>query len=61
MIICYTVPYIWHVTHLIIFYFGLFFNPFTPITARKEKKKLEKVKKKKTWRYHRFTYEHQKL
>ena len=25
MIICYTVPEIWHVTHVVIFHFGLFF------------------------------------
>ena len=34
MIICYTVPEIWHVTNVIvIFYFGLFFCPFTPLPA----------------------------
>ena len=44
MIICYTVPEIWHVTNLIvIFHFGLFLPPFTPLTAQKSKfKKMRK-------------------
>ena len=38
MIICYPVPEIWHVMHVIfIFHFGLFFCPFTPLTAQKIK------------------------
>ena len=36
MIICYTVPEIWHMMNIIsIFHFELFFCPFTPMTARK--------------------------
>ena len=38
MIICYTVRYIWHVTHAIfIFHFG-FFLPFYPLPAKKIKR-----------------------
>ena len=36
MIICYTVPEIWHVTDVIIFHFGLFL-PFYLPTAKKIK------------------------
>ena len=47
MIICYTVPEIWHMTDVIvIFHFGLFL-PFYP--------------PKSTWRYHHFTHVYQKL
>ena len=45
MIICYTVPEIWHVTHVIfIFHSGLFFTLFTPLRAHKIKisKKVKK-------------------
>ena len=47
IIICYTVPKIWHV----IFHLGLFFCIFTPLTAP------QKIKKwKNSWWYHRFTW-----
>ena len=46
MIICYTVPEIWCVTDLIvIFHFGLFFCPFTSVTAQKTEIKKKKKKK----------------
>ena len=46
MIICYTIPEIWHMTDVIVtFHFGLFFAPFTPITAQKMKIK-KKTKKR---------------
>ena len=46
MIICYTVPEIWHVMDAIVtFHFGLFFCPFTTVTDR---------------RYHYFTQLYQK-
>ena len=37
MIICYTVPEIWHVKDVIIFHFRHFFCPFTPLTTQKIK------------------------
>ena len=56
MIISYTVPEIWYVTHVIvIFHFVLFFALLQP-----KKKKLKK-KKKITWRYHYFTHVYHKL
>ena len=59
MIICYTVPEIWHVMDAIVtFHFGLFFCPFTSVTAWKMKI-LEKEKN--TWRYHHFAQVYQKL
>ena len=37
MIICYTVPEMWHVTHVIfIFHFGLFFALVPPNSAKNE-------------------------
>ena len=58
MIICYTVPEIWHMMYVIvIFHFGLFFWPFIPLTAQKIK--ISK-KWKNTWRYHHFTQVYQK-
>ena len=59
MVICYTVPEIWHMTDVIvIFHFGLFFalSP-PPLTA--QKMKISK-KWKKHRRYHRFTQVSQK-
>ena len=45
MIICYTVPEIWHVTDAILaFNFGLFFALLTPLTAEKNQN-FEKMKK----------------
>ena len=53
MIICYTVPEIWHVTDLIvIFHFGLFFS-FLP-TNNPKNQNFEKIKKN-TRRYHYST------
>ena len=38
MVICFTIPEIWHVTYVIvIFHFGLFFCAFTPLTSLKMK------------------------
>ena len=51
MIICYTVPEIWHVTHVIIFHFGLFFALLPPTTA--QKMKISK-KWKKCWEISSF-------
>ena len=46
MVICFTIPEIWHVTYVIvIFHFGLFFCAFTPLTSLKMKIK-KKIKKK---------------
>ena len=57
MIICYTVPEIWHVTDVITIFFILgYFLPFYPITAQK----LKSLKNEKnSWRYH-FTQVYQK-
>ena len=59
MIICYTVPEIWHVTDVIVtFHFGLFFTLLAP-------KQLEKSKfyenEKNARRYHQFKDVYQKL
>ena len=44
MIICYTVPELWHVTDVIvIFHFGLFFALLPPYTPKNQN--LEKIKK----------------
>ena len=56
MIICCTVPEIWHVTDVIIFHFGLFFN-LLPANSP-NKKKLTKMTN--YWRYHHFTLVYQK-
>ena len=57
MIICYSVPEIWHVTNVIvIFHFGLFFALIQP-----KKSKFWKKWKKTPWRHHHFTYIYQKL
>ena len=58
MIICYTVPEIWYVAHVIIFHFGPLFALF-PLQQPK-KSKIWKNEKN-YWRYHHFTYVHQKL
>ena len=59
MIICYTVPEIWHVTYVIfIFHFGLF---FALLPSNSSKNKNFKTRKKNTWRYHQFTHGYQKL
>ena len=58
MIICYTVPEIWHVTDVIfIFHIGLFFAPLPP--SQPKKSKFHKNEKN-TWRYHHFTYVYQR-
>ena len=50
MIICYTVPEIWHVTDVIfIFYFGLFFAVLPPVTTKTIK--IFKKWQKEAWRY----------
>ena len=35
VIICFNVPEIWHMDVIVIFHFGLFFCPFTPVIAQK--------------------------
>ena len=58
MIICYTVPEIWHVTDVIlIFHIGLFFAPL--LTSQPKKSKFHKNEKN-TCRYHHFTCVYQK-
>ena len=58
MIICYTVPEIWHVTDVIlIFHIGLFFAPL--LTSQPKKSKFHKNEKN-NWRYHHFTCVYQK-
>ena len=47
MIICYTVPEVWHVTDVIIFCFGSFFLPFYPPNSPKKSKFYKNEKKKK--------------
>ena len=60
MIMCYTVPEVWHVTDVIfIFQFGLFFALLTPLKPWKIK--IKKKKKKLPWRHHHFTHVHHKL
>ena len=59
MIICFTVPEIWHVIHVIIFHFGLPFA-FSPPNCPKNQN-FKKMKKKKSLEYHHFTYVYQKL
>ena len=67
LIICYTVPEIWHATHVVvIFHFELFLLPFwaifcvftsptvQKIKISKKKKKNRKKKKKKKGRYNNF-------
>ena len=52
--ICYAVPWIWHVTDIIvIFHFGLFFALLTP---KQPKKSKFKQNEKSSWRYNHFTY-----
>ena len=59
IIICYTVPEIWHVTHvIIIFHFGLFFALLPPLQT---KIKISKKNEKNYWRYHHFTHVYLKL
>ena len=61
MIICNTVPEIWHVTDVYNCYFSfwaIFFSPFTPLIAQKIK--ISK-KWKSAWRFHHFTHAYQKL
>ena len=56
IIICYTVPEIWHVTDVIIFHFGLFFN----LLPANSPNKKNSQKWKSYWRYHHFTLVYQK-
>ena len=58
MIICYTVPEIWHVTEIsVIFHFWLFFALLPPNLPKKWK--FHKNEKN-TWRFNHFTQLHQK-
>ena len=58
MIICYTVPEIWHLTDVIvIFHFGLFFVLLPPNSP---KNKNFKKNGRNNWRYHNFTQLYQK-
>ena len=53
MVIYYTVPEIWHMTHIIIiFHFGLF---FALLKSKKSNFKKKKERKRKFWRCHHFT------
>ena len=59
MIICHTVPEIWHVTHVIvIFHFGLC---FALLPSNSLKNQNFKTLKKRDWRYHQFTHAYQKF
>ena len=59
MIICHTVPEIWHVTHVIVsFHFGLF---FALLPSNSLKNQNFKTLKKRAWRYHQFTHAYQKF
>ena len=59
MIICYTIPEIWHMTDVtVIFHFGLFFALLPPTSPKNENFKKNE---KKAWRYHHFIHVHQKL
>ena len=58
MIICYTVPEIWHMTDVTIFYFRLFFALLPP--KQPKKSKFQKNEKN-NWGYHHFTQLYQKL
>ena len=65
MIICYAVPEIWHMTHVIlIFHFGLFL-PFYPLPPPPPPLTAQKIKisknERKAWRYHHFTQVYQIL
>ena len=61
MIICYTIPEIWHLTDIIfIFHFGLFFTLLSP-SSPKDQNLKKKKEKNNAWRYHYFTYMYQKL
>ena len=58
MIICYTVPEIWHVTDVIvIFHFGLFFALLPPNSPKNENFKKNENH---GWICHHFTQVHQK-
>ena len=60
MIICYTVPEIWHMTDVIVnFHFGLFL-PFYPTNSPKNEN-FKKKNEKNSQRYHHFTQVYQKL
>ena len=57
MIICYTVPEIWHIIDVIfIFHFGLCFA-LLPLQQPKKSKFKKMIKK--AWIYHHFTLLHQ--
>ena len=65
MIICHTVPEIWHVTYVtFIFHFGIFLPFYCPKNKSKSKT-AQKIKisttKKNFWRYHHFTHVYHKL
>ena len=59
MIICYTVPERWHVTHVIFFFqLGQYFTLLAP--SQSKKWKFQKNGKS-AWRNHHFTHAYQKL
>ena len=63
MIISYTVPEIWHVTDVILFFIFGYLLPFYPLPSYQPKKiKIQKKKKiEKPWRYHHFTHVSKKI
>ena len=59
MIICYTVPEIWHVADVIIFHFGPFFALLSPPNSPKNQNSKKYLKNAR--RYHHFPYDYQKI
>ena len=62
IMICYTVPEIWHVMDVIVIFHLTIFCPFTPPPCPygPKKSKFQKSEKK-SWRNHHFTHVYQKL
>ena len=52
MIICYTVPEIWRVTHDTYDFYFSFWTTFCPLQPKKKKYQKNEIN---TWRYHHFT------
>ena len=62
IMICYTVPEIWHVMDVIVIFHLTIFCPFTPPPCPYSPKKSKFQKsEKKSWRNHHFTHVYQKL
>ena len=61
LIICYTVPEIWHLTDVIVIFLLSYFFPFySPNNTKNQNFEKMESKKKNTWIYHQFTYVYQK-